>query len=132
MILNATIYVITLILVYVMTIKRTVTTTSCQFQLRLPWALREEIEVQLNEGESLGGWIKKACEMRLAGSTITKSQPKVRPVPVPNSANEKRAAETKEKIERVVAGMTEEEKEQLLADRYPKARFSERSGLSGV
>lgn len=111
-----------------MTTKRTITTTSCQFQLRLPWALREEIEAQLEDGESLGGWIKDACELRLSGSKPKKKKPQERTVP--NAANERRAAETKDKIERVITGMDNEEKAKLLAERYPKARFSELSGLS--
>ena len=111
-----------------MAVKRTVTTTSCQFQLRLPWALREEIEAQLDEGQSLGGWIKEACEMRLGGIKPNKPKPQERPAP--NAANEKRAAETRVKIESVISGMSADEKSQLLGERYPKARFSERSGVS--
>lgn len=111
-----------------MTVKRTITTTSCQFQIRLPWALREEIEVQLDEGESLGGWIKEACEMRLDG--IKPNTPKPQKRPAPNAANEKRAAETRVKIESVISGMSDDEKSQLLGERYPKAKFSELSGVS--
>lgn len=111
-----------------MTTKRTVTTTSCQFQLRLPWALRDEIEAQLDEGQSLGGWIKDACEMRLGGRKSNK--PKSQERPTPNAANEKRAAETRDKIKLVISGMSADEKTQLLDERYPKARFSERSGVS--
>ncbi|EIO5090178.1 hypothetical protein LQN34_003651 [Vibrio cholerae] len=111
-----------------MTTKRTITTTSCQFQLRLPWALREEIEAQLEDGESLGGWIKYACELRLSGKKNKKNKTQERTVP--NAANERRVAETKDKIEQVITGMDSEEKTQLLAERYPKARFSEISGLS--
>lgn len=111
-----------------MTVKRTVTTTSCQFQLRLPWALRDEIEAQLEEGQSLGGWIKEACEMRLSGAKSNKSKSLERSAP--NAANEKRTAETRGKIESVIAAMSADEKSQLLGERYPKARFSERSGLS--
>lgn len=108
-----------------MTLKRTITTTSCQFQLRLPWALREEIEAQLEEGQSLGSWIKEACEMRLVGI-----RPKPQGRPVSNAANEKRAAETRVKIESVISEMSADEKLLLLGERYPKARFSERSGVS--
>ena len=111
-----------------MTTKRTVTTTSCQFQLRLPWALREKIEAQLGEEESLGGWIKEACEMRLSHTKVKQSKSQKRPTP--NAANKKRAAETKAKIESVVSEMSASEKSDLLSERYPKARFSERSGLS--
>lgn len=111
-----------------MTVKRTVTTTSCQFQIRLPWALRDEIEAQLEEGKSLGGWIKEACEMRLGGIKPNKPKPQERSVP--NAANEKRAAETRVKMESVISGMSADEKSQLLGERYPKARFSERSGVS--
>ena len=111
-----------------MATKRTVTTTSCQFQLRLPWALREEIESQLEEGQSLGGWIKEACEMRLGNTKVKASTPQESPTP--NVANEKRAAETKARIESVISEMSADEKSQLLGERYPKARFSERSGLS--
>lgn len=111
-----------------MTLKKTVTTTSCQFQLRLPWELRDRIEEQLSDGESLGGWIKKACELRLQG---TKTETvKTKKVSVSNAANEKRAAEIKEKIETVIQGMSDAEKTALLSERYPKARFSERSGIS--
>lgn len=111
-----------------MTLKRTITTTSCQFQLRLPWALRDEIEAQLEEGQSLGGWIKEACEMRISGTKPKAPKPQERPVP--NAANEKRAAETRVKIESVISEMSADEKSQLLGERYPKARFSERSGVS--
>ncbi|MBY5949285.1 hypothetical protein [Photobacterium rosenbergii] len=111
-----------------MAVKRTVTTTSCQFQLRLPWALREEIESQLEEGQSLGGWIKEACEMRLGNTKVSKPKPQNKPVP--NAANKKRAEETKVKIESVISEMSADEKSELLGERYPKARFSERSGLS--
>lgn len=111
-----------------MATKRTVTTTSCQFQLRLPWALREKIEAKLGEEESLGGWIKEACEMRLSHTKV--KQPKPQDRSAPNAANKKRAAETKAKIESVVLGMSASEQSDLLGERYPKARFSERSGLS--
>ncbi|MGR5432304.1 hypothetical protein ACPV5V_19455 [Vibrio campbellii] len=111
-----------------MVTKRTVTTTSCQFQLRLPWVLRESIESQLEEGQSLGGWIKEACEMRLGNTKVKAVTPKERPTS--NAANEKRAADTKAKIESTISEMSTDEKSELLGERYPKARFSERSGLS--